>query len=570
MLVVVIFQYSPLVLFHIISAFITGALAVTSWRSWKSPVSKSFTAMMAAATIWTAGSAIQAMSPSLWINILAVDIEYFGIVTVPVTWFFIILHYTGAERYAAKKTLPLFFAVPALTVIMVITNPLHHLFYESFVPILSGGSVIWYSIPGPFFWIHAVYSLGLLIFGIALIVSRLNTTLDYYRSQLLLLLVASGIPVIFSLMYLFNINPVPGFDLTPVMFTISGLVMALGVLWLRLFSLIPVAHFRIFQTMTDGVLVTGSDDLVVDINPAAAHVLCLSPRDAIGKPVNVIFPEMRQIMERTGKNSGTVHDEIPLPIHGVTRYFDAACVPLGAEAEGNEGRLIILRDISDRKQAEIALEAANRKLNLMYSITRHDILNKITALNCYLDLSGQITTAPAQNEYIKKEKEITGIIVEQIEFTGEYQKIGIGAPVWQDLEVVLLKAASRLDLKSIRLVNQLPRAEVFADPLFEKVFYNLIDNAIRYGGKISTITFSEKKSGNEYVITCEDDGEGIPAEDKSRLFVRGFGKNTGLGLFLSREILAITGITIAENGVFGQGARFEIRVPAGLFREKTN
>jgi signal transduction histidine kinase len=99
-----------------------------------------------------------------------------------------------------------------------------------------------------------------------------------------------------------------------------------------------------------------------------------------------------------------------------------------------------------------------------------------------------------------------------------------------------------------------------------KVCYNLMDNAVRYGGKITTIRFSALKSGDDHLIVCEDDGDGIVAKEKERIFKRGFGKNTGLGLALSREILSITGITITETGEPGKGARFEIVVPKGMWR----
>ena len=111
-----------------------------------------------------------------------------------------------------------------------------------------------------------------------------------------------------------------------------------------------------------------------------------------------------------------------------------------------------------------------------------------------------------------------------------------------------------------------PGTEVFADPLVVKVFYNLMDNAVRYGGQITTIRFSEEEHDGYHAVVCEDDGVGIPVEEKEKIFERGFGKNTGLGLFLSREILAITGITIRETGEPGRGARFEIVVPKGMYR----
>jgi signal transduction histidine kinase len=93
-----------------------------------------------------------------------------------------------------------------------------------------------------------------------------------------------------------------------------------------------------------------------------------------------------------------------------------------------------------------------------------------------------------------------------------------------------------------------------------------MDNAMRYGGKITTIRFSAEEQDGDRIIVCEDDGEGVPADDKEQIFERGFGKNTGLGLFLAREILSITGITIRETGEPGKGARFEMTVPKGAWR----
>jgi signal transduction histidine kinase len=111
-------------------------------------------------------------------------------------------------------------------------------------------------------------------------------------------------------------------------------------------------------------------------------------------------------------------------------------------------------------------------------------------------------------------------------------------------------------------------AEVLADPLIVKVFYNLMDNAVRYGGKITTLRFFVEEHDGVHVVVCEDDGDGVVAEEKEKIFERGFGKNTGLGLALAREILDITGITISEIGEPGKGARLEMTVPKGAWRMK--
>jgi signal transduction histidine kinase len=154
-----------------------------------------------------------------------------------------------------------------------------------------------------------------------------------------------------------------------------------------------------------------------------------------------------------------------------------------------------------------------------------------------------------------------------IRFTREYEQNGVNAPVKQDCRTLVETAAREAMPGKVTVKNDLPAGvEVFADPLIVKVFYNLIDNAVRYGGKITTIRFSFKECDGYKVIMCEDDGVGIPAGEKEKIFDPGFGKNTGMGLFLSREILDITCIIIRETGDPGNGARFEISVPEEICR----
>jgi PAS domain S-box-containing protein len=228
----------------------------------------------------------------------------------------------------------------------------------------------------------------------------------------------------------------------------------------------------------------------------------------------------------------------------------------------------VFEDITDRRKAEEVLKQANSKLNLLSSITRHDINNQLFTLKSFLELSKEYLNDPARMaEYIIKEERATHAIERQIVFTKEYQDLGVKAPAWQNVEACVKKALTALPVREIRVFTEVGNLEVYADPLLEKVFYNLIDNALRYGGTAMTaIRISSRESDRGLVISVEDDRAGISAEDKKRLFERGFGNNTGLGLFLSREILAITGITITERGEPGKGARFGITVPKGGYR----
>jgi len=229
--------------------------------------------------------------------------------------------------------------------------------------------------------------------------------------------------------------------------------------------------------------------------------------------------------------------------------------------------LISLRNITDRQRAEEALQQANKKLNLLSGVTRHDINNQLSILNVCVELLHKKHPVPSTETYFSHITEVTNQITNMIRFTQEYEQIGVYTPVWQDLQTLVNNAGNSTMLAQVSFKNNIPtNTKIFADPLIVKVFFNLIDNALRHGGKISTIQFSYTIRNKDFIIVCEDDGEGVAAEEKEKIFKRDFGKNTGFGLYISREILDITGITIEERGEPGKGARFEITVPEGQHR----
>ncbi|MCX6701269.1 MAG: PAS domain S-box protein, partial [Methanomicrobiales archaeon] len=218
-------------------------------------------------------------------------------------------------------------------------------------------------------------------------------------------------------------------------------------------------------------------------------------------------------------------------------------------------------------QLSTSLAAANKKLNILSGITRHDINNQLTILMGYLGMLEEMKSDPALDVYFVTINTAAERIATMVQFTKEYEQIGVSAPAWQNCRTLVDTAATKARTGRVMVKNDLPAgAEMFADPLVVKVFYNIMGNAVRYGGKITTIRFSVLERDGDHVIVCEDDGVGIPAEEKEKIFERGFGKNTGLGLALSREILDITGITIRETGEPGKGARFEMAVSKGSYR----
>ncbi|WP_052418788.1 PocR ligand-binding domain-containing protein [Methanolacinia paynteri] len=227
--------------------------------------------------------------------------------------------------------------------------------------------------------------------------------------------------------------------------------------------------------------------------------------------------------------------------------------------------LAVVEDITERKTAEEAVRFANRKLNILSDITRHDILNQLMVIKGFLEIAeDHILDQPGADclNYIKK---ASSAIQRHIEFTREYENLGVNKPVWIDIRELISDSGN----EKVVLYNDCRNIEVNADPMLEKVFLNLMDNTIRHG-EATEVRVGCEISGDLLKILWEDNGTGIPDSDKERIFEKGFGKTTGFGLFLSREILSITGISICETGEEGVGARFEITVPGEHFKVVSN
>jgi PAS domain S-box-containing protein len=330
---------------------------------------------------------------------------------------------------------------------------------------------------------------------------------------------------------------------------------------------------RLFETAQDAILILDGDTgAIIDANTFILNMLGYPLEYFVGKQLwELGFIKDKSIAQNAftelKTNEYIRYEDLPLE----TKDGQSINVEFISNVYLVSDKKIIqcnIRDITARKRAEDALRQATKQLSLLSSITRHDILNQVMALKWYLELSHDVIDKPETlSGYIKKEQQVANTIEAQITFTRDYQNLGATDPAWQNVNASIKKAVAGLPMRDVKIDIDRTYLEIFADPLFEKVFYNLIDNALRYGGdQLKTIRFSSQESDTSLVIVCEDDGVGITDEDKKHLFTRGFGKNTGLGLFLSREILSITGITITENSEPGKGARFEIRVPTGIWR----
>jgi PAS domain S-box-containing protein len=330
---------------------------------------------------------------------------------------------------------------------------------------------------------------------------------------------------------------------------------------------------NIVEDQTELICRFTPDGKLTFVNEAYSRYFSLDRDTCIGAPHPVVIPsdDIRVMKDHlknlTPKNPvAIIEHRIVMPDGSVRwqRWSDRAIFDIQGQILEYQS---VGRDTTDSKRTEHALFEANKKLNLLSSITRHDILNQLTVLQGALGLV-EINQGDMADLKLWTEKAVIASksIRNQISFTRQYQDIGVQEPRWQNVYTAVLTVCLDAGYANVFLDKRLEDVEIFADPLLRTVFSNLIENTIRHGGNVTRIQIGGTSTPEGYTLVVEDDGDGIANSDKKRVFEKGFGRHTGLGLFLVSEVLGITGLTIRETGEFGKGARFEILVPKTMYR----
>ncbi|HWQ65729.1 MAG TPA: PAS domain S-box protein [Methanospirillum sp.] len=225
-----------------------------------------------------------------------------------------------------------------------------------------------------------------------------------------------------------------------------------------------------------------------------------------------------------------------------------------------------LMDITDRKRAEEALVRANTKLNLLNSITIKDIQNAVFCLSGYVDLETAVTTEEEVKHYLDEQKKIIRTISQSLMFANYYQNLGLKPSLWQDVQQTFLFGISHLDISALSRTLEVEGLEIFADPLLENVFFSLAENVATHAEGATGVSLAYYEDSDGLTLVFEDNGPGIPDSMKEVVFEKDYRRQNEMGLFLVREILEVTNISIHERGRPGEGARFLIHVPKGMYR----
>jgi len=308
------------------------------------------------------------------------------------------------------------------------------------------------------------------------------------------------------------------------------------------------------------------------VNRARAEFIGLPKEEIIGRRLREILPE--SVCEvciegnrRAFAGEKVVQEEWLTTPGGELRCLLVSKTPRFNDRGEVEYVFCTATDITERKNMERALQLANDKLRLLFRMTMHDVVNQLALAHGYLDLLRDPSHRGSSDEYFEKVECSLRRVMGHLASAREMERVGNEQPRWVVLIEQVEEALAHLELGGLEVcIDAIDGIKVFSDPMIWKVFYNLVHNTIVHAEGATRIRVSAEASDGDLDIIYEDNGPGIPLNEKGSLFEWGNGVKHAGGLYLVREILSVNGMEIEEVGE--SGARFVIHVPAHRWRER--
>ena len=261
-----VWQFNPFAIVLIVSAVIAGALSLSAYNKRSlTPAARPFVLMMAFVAIWCFGYAIELSGAGYRSTYLGVKIAYAGVVSVPVLFLLFTIEYGGMDKYISKRSVAFLFMIPACTLLLNWTSPLHHLYYKSDALDSVGNFVILTIVPGPWFWVQIIYSYTCLLTATVVLILKLRGLRNLYRDQLILILAGVIFPWAGNALDNFA-RPFHDVNVGPLSLVVMGVLLWYALFRKRLLDVIPVARDTIIESRTDGVMVIDAEERIVDIN----------------------------------------------------------------------------------------------------------------------------------------------------------------------------------------------------------------------------------------------------------------------------------------------------------------
>ncbi len=360
------FQYSPYIFPLLVSTIIASFVAVYVWQRRATASGAMVLALLALACAeWSLVYALEIAGADLPTKIFWGKSQYIGIATVPLLWVIFAYSYSTKGIQMTRRNVSLLSIVPLITLILAFTNEYHGLIWKD-VKIRTVGTFSALEVThGFWFWMYWMYSNTLLLLGTVFILQSFNRTKGLFRRQNIILLIAVLTPWFGNVLYVSGSSPIPNLDITPFAFTISVVVFAWGIFSFKLVNLAPVARDLVVEKMPDGMIVLDAQGNIVDINPALQKALGLSASQAIGQRARDLFSAWPSLVERYA-NTLEAQDEIVLGEGESQIWYELRMSPLLDSHDRLLGRVVTVRNITEKKRTEEALRLSEEKYRKIY------------------------------------------------------------------------------------------------------------------------------------------------------------------------------------------------------------
>ncbi len=426
---------NPYVFPALMVADVAALLAVFIWRRRSAPGAKSSALLMAAIAEWALAYTFELAATDVTDKLIWAKVEYIGIVLIPLAWLAFALAYTGRGRILSRRNLALLAIHPVVTLALVWTNEWHGLIWSQVDLYQLAAGTMLDPTHGPAFWLHATYSYALMAICTVLLVQAFVRSDSIYRRQAAALVISTLAPWVGNALYLFDWNPFPYLDLTPLFFALSGAVMAWGLYRYRLMDIVPVARHVVLENLRDGVLVLDAQSRIVDANPTA-QALVGCGASCIGKPADIVLSAHTDLVERF-RDVQEAHVEFSRGEGDAQRHFDLTISPLDAgPGRRPGGRLLVIRDITAHKQAE-------KETAQLYTNLQTQLEERRRAEEALIDLNDQL-----ERRVVERTAALDLELIERKRMEAENRR---RADQLETLRQIGLEISSNLDLQSVLL-----------------------------------------------------------------------------------------------------------------------
>jgi signal transduction histidine kinase len=553
---------------------------------------KWFTLMMASIAIWSIGYGLELASTALPQMILLIQLEYIGVVTLPVAWFFFCLNLSGKECWYHKPlNLVVTLIIPVVTLIFAWTNTYHHLMFKTISLATDGPFPLANLERGIWYYVFTGYFYLLLACGCYLIFVRFRNSDRMYQNQNYSILVAAFIPWLAHLASLAGVRPFGHVDITPFAFILTTVFILLGIYRFKLFDIIPVAREKVLELMQDGFFVLDSKNRVIDHNKAVYRYLEAGhPKNLIGVRIEELLndkPELSNLLatRQTGKvEFSLIEDEKQY-------YLKAETLFIADNKLSNNFTIIKFQDLTSitndaiRARAQTAeLAKLNQLKDRIFSIIAHDLRGPLVNLSEVLKMidNDQISNdefkqlAPTLNKDIIYTTDLLENILHWSR--SQLKGYGIKKELFNLRNLIINEINYHLPaatLKKIQIIHDVfPGEMVYADVLMiQIVMRNIINNAIKFCTENSEIHITAAYQNDQKILICvQDTGIGIPQNVLEKLFkeeqitTRGTlnERGTGLGLMVCKDFVNRNNGVLTVESSPGKGAKFCITLPSSI------